>query len=177
MPNWCENILTVEGGENDVQRFKKLAKSKAGVADTDFSLESLYPIPDEIKDTVPGGITIDGVYVKVWRELDGKPVAIPKDELDAMLEKHGSTNWYDWCIAHWGTKWDVQATLENEIPDFLVYRFASAWSPPVKWLEKVAGDFLSLRFVLRYDEPGMGFKGTAIADQGKLIVDHYTEYD
>jgi hypothetical protein len=176
MPNWCENILTIEGDESDVQRFKKLAKPKAGMTGTELSLDSLYPIPDEIKDTVPGGITIDGVYVNVWREIDGKPVAIPKDELDAMQEKYGATNWYQWRIAHWGTKWDVQATLENETPDFLVYEFESAWSPPVKWLEKVAGDFPSLRFVLRYDEPGMGFKGVAIFDQGKLIVDKYKEY-
>jgi hypothetical protein len=75
MPNWCENILTVEGGENVVQRFKELAKPQEGMTDTDLSFESLYPIPDEIKHTVSGGNVIDGVYVTVWREVNGKPVA------------------------------------------------------------------------------------------------------
>ncbi len=176
MPNWCENILTVEGGEKDVQRFKGLAKPKEGMTDTDLSLDSLYPAPDEIKNTVSGGNVIDGVYVKVWREVNGKPVAIPKNELNAMQKKYGATNWYTWCTEHWGTKWDVQAELLNA-PDFLVYRFETAWSPPVKWLEKVAQDFPALRFVLQYDEPMMGFTGTAIYEQGKLIVDRYTEYD
>ena len=44
MPNWCENTLTVEGAETDVQRFKQLAKPKATQADVDLSLASLYPI-------------------------------------------------------------------------------------------------------------------------------------
>ena len=175
MPNWCENILTVEGGENVVQRFKKFAKPQEGMTDTELSLDSLYPVPDEIKNTVSGGNVIDGVYVKVWREVNGKPVAIPTDELNAMQKKYGATNWYHWCIAHWGTKWDVQAKLEDA-PDFLVYRFETAWSPPVKWLEKVARDFPYLRFTLIYDEPGMGFAGTAIANQAKLIVDTGKEY-
>ena len=176
MPNWCENILTIEGGEKDVQRFKKFAKPQEGMTDTDLSLDSLYPVPDEIKNTVSGGNVIDGVYVKVWREVNGKPVAIPTDELNAMQKKYGATNWHHWCIAHWGTKWDVQAKLQDA-PDFLVYRFETAWSPPVKWLEKVAGDFPRLRFVLSYDEPMMGFKGTVIYDLGEVIDDRYTEYD
>ena len=176
MPNWCENTLTVEGAEDAVQRFKQLAKPKEGMTDTDLSLDSLYPVPDEIKNTVSGGNVIDGVYVKVWREVNGKPVAIPKDELNAMQKKYGATNWYTWCTEHWGTKWDVQATLTNETPDFLAYGFETAWSPPVAWLTKVARDFPRLRFTLHYYEPGMGFAGTAIADQGKLIVDTYKEY-
>jgi hypothetical protein len=149
MPNWCENTLTVEGAEKDVQRFKQLAKPKATQADVDLLLASLYPIPE-------------GVY-----QGDLKP---------EEFQKYGKNNWYVWCITHWGTKWDVDATLTNELPDFLVYEFESAWSPPVAWLKKVAQDFPRLRFTLIYDEPGMGFAGTAIADQGKLIIDNRKEY-
>jgi hypothetical protein len=149
MPNWCENTFTVEGAEKDVQRFKQLAKPKASKGYADLSLASLYPIPE-------------GVY-----QGDLAPEA---------SQKYGKNNWYDWCITHWGTKWDADATLTNETPDFLVYEFKSAWSPPVAWLKKVARDFPRLRFTLIYDEPEMGFEGTAIADQGKLIVDDRKEY-
>ena len=150
MPNWCENTLTVEGAEKDVQRFKQQAKPKATKADVDLSLASLYPIPE-------------GVYLG--------------DLGPEETQKYGKNNWRDWCITHWGTKWDADATLTNELPDFLVYEFESAWSPPVAWLTKVARDFPRLRFTLIYDEPGMGFAGTAIADQGKLIVDDRKAYD
>ena len=149
MPNWCENKLTVEGAEEDVQRFKQLAKTKATKAGADLSLASLYPLPE-------------GVY-----QGDLGP---------EESQRYGKNNWYDWCITHWGTKWDADATLTNEIPDFLVYEFESAWSPPVAWLTKVARDFPRLRFTLIYDEPGMGFAGTAIADKGKLIIDTRKEY-
>src|SRR5687768_6577438 len=108
MPNWCENTFTVEGAEKDVQRFKQLAKPKENPAD--LSLASLYPMPA-------------GVY-----------------QGDVGLEQfqmYRKNNWYHWRIKHWGTKWDADATLMNETPDFLVYRFESAWSPPVAWLTKV----------------------------------------
>jgi hypothetical protein len=149
MPNWCDNTFTVEGAEAAVQRFKQKAKPQADQADSDLTLASLYPIPA-------------GVY---------------QGELGTEeAQSYGKNNWYHWRIEHWGTKRDVQATLGNELPDFLVYRFQSAWSPPVAWLKKVARDFPRLRFTLIYDEPGMGFAGTAIADQGKLIVDDWKEY-
>jgi hypothetical protein len=149
MPNWCDNTFTVEGAEAVVQRFKQLAKPQAGQVDSDLSLARLYPIPAGVFQGDVG----------------------PEES-----QRYGKNTWYHWCIKHWGTKWDVQATLRNESPDFLVYRFQSAWSPPVAWLKKVARDFPRLRFTLIYDEPGMGFAGTAIADQGKLIIDAWKEY-
>ena len=149
MPNWCENRLTVEGAKKVVQQFKQLAKPKGDKADSDLSLASLYPIPE-------------GVY--------------QGDLGTEESQRYGKNNWREWGITHWGTKWDADATIERDLPDFLVYRFESAWSPPVAWLKKVARDFPRLRFTLIYDEPGMGFAGTAIADQGKLIVDAWKEY-
>jgi hypothetical protein len=150
MPNWCENTFTVEGAEKDVQRFKQLAKPKANKADADLSLASLYPIPE-------------GVYLG--------------DLGPEESQRYGKNNWRDWCIDHWGTKWDADATLTNETPDFLAYGFETAWSPPVAWLKKVTQDFPRLRFTLNYYELGMGFSGTAIADKGKLIIDDRKAYE
>jgi len=75
---------------------------------------------------------------------------------------------YAWCIEHWGTKWDVEATLDSEYEDYLEYLFESAWSPPVAWLKKVSQDFPTLRFRLRYDEPGEGFMGIAVGQNGDI---------
>jgi hypothetical protein len=85
MTNWCENTLTVPREEKDIKRFKKLARPKEEKGD--LSLESVYPIPEEIKNTMVGSINIDGHYVKVWRETEGRPVVIPQDELDVLLKK------------------------------------------------------------------------------------------
>jgi hypothetical protein len=126
-----------------------MAKPKESEEHSALSLAWLYPIPEDIYQ---GDLGLE------------------------EEKKYGKNTWYHWCIDHWGTKWDATATLVETPPGFLAYRFETAWSPPVKWLKKVAADFPSLRFVLQYDEPGMGFAGIAIAEQGNLIVDECTDY-
>lgn len=48
MPNWCQNILTISGPVEDVDRFMETAKSP--VDNTDLSFGMLMPIPDEQQD-------------------------------------------------------------------------------------------------------------------------------
>ena len=48
MPNWCQNILTVSGPVEDVDRFMEAVKSP--VDNTDLSLGRLMPIPDDQQD-------------------------------------------------------------------------------------------------------------------------------
>lgn len=48
MPNWCQNILTVSGPVEDVERFIESAKSP--VDNTDLSFGRLMPIPDDQQD-------------------------------------------------------------------------------------------------------------------------------
>ena len=142
MPNWCENELSIGGDRADLRRFRKEAKG----GDTALSLNKLYPMPRELEDTQA-------------------PSAKPNERL---LEKYGADNWYDWRIKNWGTKWDVEAKLAEKGDGWLVYRFDSAWSPPIAWLEKVARDYPMLSFRLKYDEPGVGFAGVATAQDGQV---------
>ena len=106
--------------------------------------------------------------------VDGVETALSLNNLHPLpkeLEGTESTeknNWYDWQIQNWGTKWDVEAVLEEEGEDYLNYSFDSAWTPPIAWLKKVSADFPTLRFVLKYDEEGMGFFGRAIAQNGEV---------
>ena len=48
MPNWCENILIIEGYPQSVREFKKRVKGKG----TALSLDKLHPMPKELEDTV-----------------------------------------------------------------------------------------------------------------------------
>ena len=63
----------------------------------------------------------------------------------------------------------MEATLDMEDEDYLEYSFDSAWSPPIDWLRKVAGDYPKLSFKLRYIEEGIGFMGVATARDGKVV--------
>ena len=48
MPNWCENILIIEGDPQAAREFKKRVKGKG----TALSLDKLLPMPKELEDTI-----------------------------------------------------------------------------------------------------------------------------
>lgn len=44
------------------------------------------------------------------------------------LKKYGSVDWYDWCIANWGTKWNAcESVISNE---HQCISFQTAWACP-----------------------------------------------
>lgn len=51
----------------------------------------------------------------------------------------GYPGWYEWSCANWGTKWDAYDYKErvNDLGRF-VFKFETAWSPPVPILTKLA---------------------------------------
>lgn len=70
------------------------------------------------------------------------------------------TDWYNWRINNWGTKWECDIFSMNEKEGELIISFSSAWSPPDLWLRYVAENiFPDLHFNLTYLESGMGFCG------------------
>ena len=95
-----------------------------------------------------------------------------RDILNAFIpihDDHDESDWYNWHIENWGTKWDVECYEDAQIEDDHVeLSFDSAWSPPVIWLEKVAKNYPKLKFALKYDEPGMCFMGCAKGSNGKI---------
>jgi hypothetical protein len=74
---------------------------------------------------------------------------------------------YKWCCDNWGTKWGiVEPVLEYTSSRALHYRFDTAWSPPVPLIAKMGEKFPKLDFVLRFYEPGMGFRGKMVIKKG-----------
>jgi hypothetical protein len=115
--------------------------------------------------------------------LFGNFVPMPKFEEDPS--SGAIPRWYDWKVNHWGTKWDLDSHTDYTIEDtFLSYSFASAWSPPVEWLNTVATYYPDLEFQLEYSEPGMGFIGVASGSEGEIyeetrtmtLEDHHDQF-
>lgn len=97
------------------------------------------------------------------------PNPAPNDEEDplslhalvpqpAEFKEKGS-DWYNWRLANWGTKWDVDSRIVQEDKELVEYGFDSAWSPPMEWLAKVGPKFPDLSFRLWYAEGGCYFAG------------------
>jgi hypothetical protein len=99
-------------------------------------LNAFYPMPKELENTTSPSVA---------------------DEV--LVAKYGASDWYNWHVKFWGTKWDVDSEISSEDETFIQIDFDSAWSPPCNWLEKVAEDYPDLHFTLEYEEGGMAFKG------------------
>lgn len=154
MPNWCENKLDVSGNKSDIQKFKEstLVKSEKG-DELHFTMNLLYPTPPELlEQTAPN----------TWRgeETDTEGKLEFEKKIEELKQKYGHTDWYDWRVDKWGTKWDACETyiLDDE-DEFLSVEYNTAWSPNIEWLKTIAKQFPELKFTLWFEEPGNGFCG------------------
>lgn len=128
MPNWCSNELTVTGPKKDLARFKKQADNGLkGEDHTALSFQKFIPMPKELEDTK-------------------SPPDVP-----------GTPNWYDWRLANWGIKWDVNAHCQA-VKGALIYTFDSPWTEPTKAFDTISEQYptLTLDLHCEYEEGGYG---------------------
>ena len=143
MPNWCNN--TLELAHEDPAMIER-----ARVAFNDGKLcNEFVPVPEDLH-IVAGSVggPEDEAQIKL----------VEQGELNRV--RYGYTNWYDFCVAEWGTKWDVGGdgmTAELTEDGRLVMSFDSAWSPPINFYEKMVDLGFSVRAY--YYEGGMNFAG------------------
>lgn len=88
-----------------------------------------------------------------------------------------STGWYEWCIANWGTKWDVSDD-EGDIHTYYddcselasaTCSFQTAWGPPIAFFDTLSLIDPGVTIRLEFDEPGMDFWGEIVFEGGKVI--------
>jgi hypothetical protein len=134
MPNWCNNTITLKHSNPEM-----LVRAKNSLLEGKF-LQEFIPCPQELQDTVSG-----------WagEENDTKRAK--------NLKEYGFADWYDWCCANWGTKWDVESYSAEINDGVLEASFDSAWSPPLE--AYVTLEELGFEVEAMYYESGMGFCG------------------
>ena len=109
------------------------------------------PRPEELSDICFGFATINGEKVKNWRTRkigdEFVNVAVTPEELIILKEKYGYTNWYNWSLDNWNTKWgDCQLHIENNSISCEL-RYETAWSPICNTIiEMFAQDFPNFRY-------------------------------
>ena len=156
MPNWCYNTVRISGhGDYKVEELMEAVKGKKVEQDgkeyqAPFSFNSIVPMPEDIRDTTsPTRISETNT----------------QEQVDALQEKYDVTNWYDWAIKNWGTKWDLNAFHDDtqvnyhEDANEVTYRFDTAWCPPQLVHEALVEQYPAVNISWHYDEPDMEFSG------------------
>ena len=143
MPNWCNNNLTLT--HEDPAMIQRAADA---LLRGEF-LNEFCPVPADLQ-------IVSG---RVGDDADAEQKKL-EDQTKANLEKYGYGNWYDYCVAEWGTKWDVGCEGSTDVhPDgkMLHTYFDSAWSPPIGAYEKL--EALGFGVNAMYYEGGMNYAG------------------
>ena len=135
MPNWCNNTITIQGPTDTLKPLWETAKQEG-------LLQAIKPMP---------------------KELEGTTSPAPREGTPQPLVD-GFDNWYDWRVANWGTKWDVDTegleyTDNGDGTSSIAGYFESAWSPPIDAYQTFCDDMDNCSLDAYYDEGGMDFAG------------------
>jgi hypothetical protein len=81
--------------------------------------------------------------------------------------KKASDGWYEWCVAHWGTKWGASDVNWKSVKEEeLVVTMDTAWEPPSQILAYLTLKNPGLVIQADYIDEGWGFVGTLICSGG-----------
>ena len=157
MPNWCNNTLRITSKDKTV-----IDKIRKGVYNDSKLFALFYPIPEELN------------YTK------SNPPSKTDEEIQALKEKYGATDWYDWSITNWGCKWDAcDIDIQEDEQDYLFLSFSTPWAPPMDFYKNLANDY-KVEIYASYTEEGMEFCGkfeTLVKDGEVYISEDYRNTD
>jgi len=138
-----------------------LLKSTATDKKTACVFSALIPMPEELVDTISPSRD---------EELAKK-----------LTAKYGAPDWYEWCNKNWGTKWGSCNIEIDDIQDYsdtesIVHiNYDTAWAPGDDQLSPMFQIWDKLDFFLRYEEPGMAFKGYLAVFKGEVVGQNCVE--
>ena len=135
MPNWCNNTITIQGPTDTLKPLWDEAKSTG-------LLNAIKPMPKALEDTTSPA---------------------PKEGTPQPLVD-GFDNWYDWRVANWGCKWDVDTeglefTDNGDGTASIAGWFDSPWGPPIEAYNTFCDDMDNCSLESFYEEGGMDFAG------------------
>lgn len=156
MPNNTTNVLTLKGRKDEIlgclsaimRDHKDGEKSNyEGMGTIDF--EKIIPMPKNI-----------------YRGSLG-----PEER-----QKYGNNNWYDWSVAHWGTKWNAYNAYGHEIlpvddideNDDYVMTFETAWCAPHPAIKTLSEMYPEIEFEHLYFDEFLEFAGVIRVKGGIL---------
>lgn len=194
MPNWCQNMLYVNGDKKTIalimrklnnanknpNSVENLTKEKERVLQelvnpddiqrATFEFDMKIRVAKEIEENEP---TRD---IGVFQTLIGLPDTVTKEQY-RMNSNDINSNYY-------GTKWDIDYSEWGWDYDdeSISVSFETAWSPPVGFVEKLVLQYTGITSAeLHYDECGCNFAGRMIverdSDGNVSVMDDCVSYE
>ena len=145
MPNYCENDLYITGPKEDVAE----AIDFMGSNDRTIDFEKIVPYPEALR--------------RMDEEYDAAKYS--PEKIQEYEERYGDAGRahggeLEWCVRHWGTKWNAMRTsIRETASNGICISFETAWSPPILIVQALGQRFPTVRFILEYFETGCAFCG------------------
>lgn len=157
MPNWVYNNLHVSGDADTLSKFWEQATKPHPTA---------VPDPDKIYHAKEGE----------WAMSEGGEFSFlnflaPED----FANYYTGSNWYNWNIENWGTKWDTDIDDSDIQDESITLAFQTAWSPPSGVYEAMVAQYPTLSFAIEWEEE-QGF-GAELESDGEGGITLIKEWD
>lgn len=157
MANHVTNKLRFAGKESKV---KEMLNSVKGIK-CDFDIDSFYPVPEELKNTVSPTRIVSNEELKkrvnkrdrgelTDYELQCMPMTESRSK--QLIKNYGADNWFDWCSKNWGTKWgayDVEKCDDT-------FEFLTAWRTPMPAMIVLSKMHPEVELSVRYFDEDFG---------------------
>ena len=202
MPNWVITRIQISGEEDKIKEFENKMLDLSEGAEQVFTFNRVKQRPEELENTISpdprpqtqkvkdleGNEIVVEVYQSVindWEiqaaikrgETPPEPIpcnnATPEQQEELIL-KYGRSNWYDWNLHNWGTKWDAKEAFYNQEDKIL--QLETPWSCPDTVLLEMFEQFPDLHFEGSYADEDFGSNAGYIGtDSGFYQLDDQTE--
>lgn len=137
MPNWCANSCRLTAPQDNPMMGKILDELKKGQDAKWF--QAVKPVPQPLVDA------------------EASQAHRLSEEGQTLVEQFGHSNWYDYCVAEWGTKWEATIDRYEQDGDSIIVYFDTAWAPPDGIF--AAMEEAGIKVEAAYCEQGIGFMG------------------
>jgi hypothetical protein len=181
MPNWVYNSLTIQGPKDQIDSIKDKLN-------TSYTRHYEDYWDSDTRTTIAKDITFSNPVFSFWNIIAPTDLSAYVKQTDHTLSiedrlKFETNDWYSWNVRNWGTKWDVAVHDDEEYPEtelqehksegedqWLVYRFNTAWSPPMPAMINLSKLVANCVITLSYEEE-QGWGGEAEFLSGVMISD------
>lgn len=189
MPNYVKNKIMVGKKEFIDQIKKEHFRKDPSTGGYELDFDAIAKMPESLKIEC-GSRSYDGVKLYLAMKdpdcayagtkedkMDKEEFNALSDKLNSVIElgkkscenliKHGSCNWYEWSVKHWGTKWNACATEIADNGKSIL--FETAWDPALPAVLELSKKHPEMKIAFLYSDEDIGnHVGYALMTDGKI---------